>query len=57
MSINSFSNVDEVLIAYEQGTLDINARIRTVIDGSSNYETSWKSYFKSIIQIMSLFVG
>jgi len=30
----------------EQGTLDINARIRTVIDDRVIDNNSWKSYFK-----------
>ncbi len=44
-----FSNVDEVLIAYEQGTLDINARIRTVVDDKVITTTAGRVILKSII--------
>ncbi|HFC04043.1 MAG TPA: DNA-directed RNA polymerase subunit beta', partial [Nitratifractor salsuginis] len=44
-----FSNVDEVLIAYEQETLDLNARIRTVVDGNIVTTTVGRLILKSIM--------
>jgi DNA-directed RNA polymerase subunit beta' len=44
-----FSNVDEVLIAYEQETLDLNARIRTVVDGGIVTTTVGRLILKSIM--------
>ena len=44
-----FANVDEVMIAFEQGSLDLNARIRTVIDGRIARSTSGRLILKSII--------
>ncbi len=44
-----FSNVDEVLIAHGQETLDLNARIRTVIDGNIITTTVGRLILKSIM--------
>ncbi|WP_456393150.1 DNA-directed RNA polymerase subunit beta', partial [Nitratifractor sp.] len=44
-----FSNVDEVFIAYEQQTLDLNARIRTVVEGNIVTTTVGRLILKSII--------
>ncbi len=44
-----FANVDEVFIAYEQQTLDLNARIRTVVDGSIVTTTVGRLILKSIM--------
>ena len=44
-----FSNVDEVFIAYEQQTLDLNARIRTVVDGNIVTTTVGRLILKSIM--------
>ena len=44
-----FANIDEVLIALEQKTLDLNARIRTVIDGKIVRTTVGRLILKSII--------
>ena len=44
-----FANVDEVFIAFEQGALDLNARIRTVIDGNIARSTAGRLIVKSII--------
>jgi DNA-directed RNA polymerase beta' subunit len=44
-----FSDVDEVLIAYEDGTLDLNAKIRTVINGKVVTVTAGRMILKSII--------
>jgi len=40
-----FSDVNEVLIAYEQETLDINARIRTVINNKVVYQQRREKLF------------
>ena len=44
-----FANVDEVLIALEQGALDLNARIRTLIDGQIITTTVGRLILKSIV--------
>ena len=44
-----FANVDEVIIAYEDNSLDLNARIRTVVDGSISRSTAGRLILKSII--------
>ncbi len=44
-----FANVDEVLIAYEQEALDLNARVRTIIDGQVVTTTAGRLILKSII--------
>jgi len=44
-----FANVDEVFIAFEQQTLDINARIRTVVDGDIVTTTAGRLILKSIM--------
>jgi DNA-directed RNA polymerase beta' subunit len=44
-----FANIDEVMIAFEQGALDLNARIRTVIDGRIATTTAGRLILKSII--------
>ncbi len=44
-----FANIEEVEIAFEQGALDLNARIRTVIDGKIAKSTAGRLILKSII--------
>ncbi len=44
-----FANVDEVMIAFEEQALDLNARIRTVVDGKIVTSTSGRLILKSII--------
>jgi DNA-directed RNA polymerase beta' subunit len=44
-----FANVDEVIIANEQGGLDINAKIRTVIDGKIITTTAGRVILNDII--------
>jgi len=44
-----FTGMDEVLIAQEQGVLDLNARIRTLIDGTLITTTVGRLILKSII--------
>ncbi|RLA76066.1 MAG: DNA-directed RNA polymerase subunit beta' [Epsilonproteobacteria bacterium] len=44
-----FANVDEVIIAFEENALDLNARIRTVVDGKITRSTSGRLILKSII--------
>ncbi len=44
-----FANVDEVFIAFEQQTLDLNARIRTVVDGDIVTTTAGRLILKSIM--------
>jgi len=44
-----FANVDEVLIANEQGGLDLNAKIRTVINGKIINTTAGRVILKAII--------
>ncbi len=44
-----FANVEEVEIAFEQHALDLNAKIRTVIDGKIIRSTSGRLILKSII--------
>ena len=44
-----FANVEEVEIAFEQGALDLNARIRTVVDGNIVRSTAGRLILKSII--------
>ena len=44
-----FSSVDEVMIALEQGALDLNARIRTLLDGQIITTTVGRLILKSII--------
>jgi len=44
-----FANVDEVLIANEQGGLDLNAKIRTVVDGKIINTTAGRVILKAII--------
>ena len=44
-----FANVEEVEIAFEQEALDLNARIRTVIDGKIAKSTAGRLILKSII--------
>ena len=44
-----FANVDEVFIALEQGALDLNARIRTLIDGQVVTTTVGRLILKSIV--------
>ncbi len=41
-----FSDVNEVLIAYEQDTLNINARIRTVVNDKVDHYNCWKGNLK-----------
>ena len=44
-----FANVDEVIIAFESQSLDLNARIRTVVDGNITRSTAGRLILKSII--------
>ncbi|CAA6812227.1 MAG: DNA-directed RNA polymerase beta' subunit (EC [uncultured Sulfurovum sp.] len=44
-----FANFEEVEIAFEQQSLDLNARIRTVIDGQISKSTAGRLILKSII--------
>jgi len=44
-----FANVEEVEIAFDQNALDLNARIRTVIDGKITKSTAGRLILKSII--------
>jgi DNA-directed RNA polymerase beta' subunit len=44
-----FANVDEVFIAFEQQTLDLNARIRTVVEGDIVTTTAGRLILKSIM--------
>jgi DNA-directed RNA polymerase subunit beta' len=44
-----FANIDEVMIALEQGTLDLNARIRTLLNGKVITTTVGRLILKSII--------
>jgi DNA-directed RNA polymerase beta' subunit len=44
-----FANIDEVEIAFAQQALDLNARIRTVIDGQITKSTAGRLILKSII--------
>ena len=44
-----FANVDEVFIAYEQQTLDLNARIRTVVENKIITTTVGRLILKSIV--------
>jgi len=44
-----FANVDEVFIAFEQQTLDLNARIRTVVAGEIVTTTAGRLILKSIM--------
>ena len=44
-----FANVNEVMIAQEQGALDLNARIRTLIDGQIIRTTVGRVILKSIV--------
>lgn len=44
-----FSSVDEVLIAVEAGVLDIHAKIKTMIDGSTIFTTAGRLIIKSIV--------
>ncbi len=44
-----FANIDEVVIAFEGNHLDLNARIKTVIDGRIALTTAGRLILKSII--------
>ena len=44
-----FANLDELFIALEQGTLDLNARIRTIMNGQIITTTVGRMILKSII--------
>ncbi|MBD3792828.1 MAG: DNA-directed RNA polymerase subunit beta' [Campylobacterales bacterium] len=44
-----FANVDEVTIANEQGSLDLNAKIRTIINGKIVTTTAGRVILKAII--------
>ncbi|MEA3492660.1 MAG: DNA-directed RNA polymerase subunit beta' [Campylobacterota bacterium] len=44
-----FANVEEVEIAFDQEALDLNARLRTVIDGKITTSTAGRLILKSII--------
>ena len=49
MKTNLFSSVEEVEIAFEQKDLDLNARIRTVLEGKIAKSTAGRLILKSII--------
>jgi len=44
-----FANTDEIFIAHEQQTLDLNARVRTVVDGDIIRTTAGRMILHSII--------
>ncbi len=44
-----FSTVDEIMIAIDEGVLDIQARIKTAIDGKLVYTTTGRMIVKSIL--------
>ena len=44
-----FADVDEIMIALESGHLDINAKVRTKIDGQVVYTTAGRLIIKSIL--------
>ncbi len=44
-----FANVEEIEIAFDQAALDLNARIRTVVDGKIVRSTAGRMILKSII--------
>ena len=44
-----FASADEIFIAYEQQTLDLNARVRTLIDGDIVTTTAGRMILRSII--------
>ncbi len=44
-----FANVDEIMIANEQGGLDLNAKIRTVVNGKIVNSTAGRIILKAII--------
>ncbi len=44
-----FANADEIFIAHEQQTLDLNARVRTLIDGDIVRTTAGRLILRSII--------
>lgn len=44
-----FGNIDEVMVAFEQGSLDLNARIRTLVEGRITTTTTGRLILKSIM--------
>ncbi|MRI82890.1 MAG: DNA-directed RNA polymerase subunit beta' [Nitratiruptor sp.] len=44
-----FANIDEIMIALEAGHLDINAKVRTKVDGQIIYTTAGRLIIKSIL--------
>ncbi|MRJ02307.1 MAG: DNA-directed RNA polymerase subunit beta' [Epsilonproteobacteria bacterium] len=44
-----FANIDEIMIALEAGYLDINAKVRTKVDGQMIYTTAGRLIIKSIL--------
>ncbi len=44
-----FGNIDEIMIAFEQGSLDLNARIRTLVSGKVITSTTGRLILRSII--------
>ncbi|NPA50431.1 MAG: DNA-directed RNA polymerase subunit beta' [Epsilonproteobacteria bacterium] len=44
-----FANIDEVMIAYEEGAIDLNAKVRTLIDNQVVATTVGRLILKSII--------
>ena len=44
-----FGNIDEVMIAFEQGSLDLNAKIRTLVGGKVITSTTGRLILRSII--------
>ncbi len=44
-----FSNIDEIMIAIDEGVLDVQAKIKTAIDGRLVYTTTGRMIVKSIL--------
>jgi DNA-directed RNA polymerase beta' subunit len=44
-----FADIDEIMIALESGTLDINAKVRTKVDGQLIFTTAGRLIIKSIL--------
>ncbi len=44
-----FANIDEVMIAFDEKSLDLNARIRTIVGGKITTSTTGRLILKSII--------
>ena len=44
-----FANVDEVMVAVEANSLDIHAKIKTIVDGKTTFTTAGRLIIKSIL--------